>query len=68
MARRVDEPKKERGAEFYPSPERMKEIEEVFRKMGLNTSQGYVCESESPSKKCWVTSLSNSTTPYPTES
>lgn len=66
------DPKDERGSQYYPSPERMQEIEEVFRKMGLDTeekrremrSQGYTCEPEKPSEKCWVTSLSNHSIPY----
>ncbi len=61
-------PKPERGSEHYPSPERMREIEEVFRKLELDSeekrremsSKGYVCEPEEPSKKCWITSLSDS--------
>lgn len=65
-------PKPERGSEHYPSPERMQEIEEVFRKMGLETeekrreilSQGFVNKPEHPPKKDWVTSLSDSSEPY----
>lgn len=61
-------PKDERGSQYYPSPERMQEIEEVFRKMGLDTEekrrqmgpQGYTRETEKTNEKCWVTSLSDS--------
>jgi hypothetical protein len=33
------EPEKDNGSQYYPSPERMHEIEEVFRKLGLETEE-----------------------------
>ncbi|MBN2381202.1 hypothetical protein JXM67_15490 [candidate division WOR-3 bacterium] len=75
MSKTGDKQKEDRGTEFYPSPERMHEIEEMFRKMELDTeekrrgilSQGSVLQEDESTSECWVTSLSDSTEPYTPE-
>lgn len=70
--RNPDDPGKDRGSQYYPSPERMQEIEEVFRKLGIGTQEErdrilagrFLGKPHNPQQKCQVTETSNSSGPY----